>query len=165
MHELPRKVKVFIADTSYARYTFKTFVKPVFDAAALDYETVIGTKIAPHITELIAAGKREAESKMVAKPTSIMSRVFGTGSQASGAYDPIESYLKRKLYNADEDWVVVGNEAWKSCLTTLDESLRRTVENPVIDEHMAEEQPSEVSSIDIVLPKLAFVPGRNMVYI
>ncbi|KAI8926220.1 mitochondrial import inner membrane translocase subunit Tim54, partial [Entophlyctis helioformis] len=39
-NDLPRKVTVFIEPTYWARYWFKEYVKPVFDAAALDYDLV-----------------------------------------------------------------------------------------------------------------------------
>lgn len=98
----------------------------------------------------------------VSRP-SMFSRVFGRDNTAG--YDPIKSFMERKLYDSSEDIVVVGNEAWKMTLTSMDESLRRPIEAPEVEEFMEEELPSEVSSLDISIPKLAFIPGRNMVYL
>jgi hypothetical protein len=129
----------------------------------LDYETVVGDKISTHVSGLIKNGKVEAERRPIGKSgsSSLMSRVFGRGD--GGGYDPIRSFMERKVYDDEEDWVVIGNEGWRSTLSSLDQALRRPIEAPVLGEFMDEELPSDISSIDIKLPKLAFIPGRNMV--
>ncbi|KAJ3090560.1 mitochondrial import inner membrane translocase subunit tim54 [Quaeritorhiza haematococci] len=145
--ETPRKVVVFLAPSQYARYTFKEYVKPVFDAAALDYEFIeprTAGEVQKRIRELVWTGKEEAAAKMPTPAPEISttsstnsswrSRLFG-GSRTQNAtssfasqqiqppMDPIQAFMQRPKYNPEEGLIAVGPEAWGELLTGISEGF------------------------------------------
>ncbi|KAI9012899.1 inner membrane protein import complex subunit Tim54-domain-containing protein [Gaertneriomyces semiglobifer] len=162
-----RKVHVYVAPTHWARYWFKQYVKPVFDAAALDYEVV--EPKAPSLTrkavrESVWAGKDELRSRPV-----------------NHQYEPdplawLGNPLERPKYRPDEGLVAVGPNAWREILLGLNEGM--LAERPIViadetaasttsaettdstpQEALLELSPANIPAL--ALPSIGFISGKN----
>lgn len=109
VQDYPRKVLVLMADTSYASYTFNSYVKPVFDAAALDYEVITQPDISTSIESMIKSGSNEEEIRNAPPPKpSIWSSFW---SNKPPPFDPVARFLALPKYDPSCGLVAVGNGA------------------------------------------------------
>ncbi|TPX63287.1 hypothetical protein SpCBS45565_g06714 [Spizellomyces sp. 'palustris'] len=177
--EVPRKVKVYVAPTHWARYWFKQYIKPVFDSAALDYEVVepkVGGQIHHSVRDLIWAGKDEQ-------------RALPPGYRYEpNQYSALGNPLERPKYSADEGLIAVGPNAWREVLRGLKEGALAERPPPAAvtpvettpnadsqntdtpsdtpnDEATATPEPpldlSEHNLPSFPLPQLGYITGRN----
>ncbi|KAL2914194.1 mitochondrial import inner membrane translocase subunit tim54 [Polyrhizophydium stewartii] len=131
--ELPRKVVVYIEPTHWARYWFKEYVKPVFDAAALDYDLVEPS----HTAKIQAAARdvlwkaREMHADQLAKEEAKRAKAAyrRTWSGAISSYFYVDNDqdndallppgLRLPKYNPATGLVAVGPLAWRNMLLGL----------------------------------------------
>ncbi|KAI9192967.1 mitochondrial import inner membrane translocase subunit Tim54 [Polychytrium aggregatum] len=130
--ETPRKVLVYLAPSQWATYSFKEFVKPVFDAAALDYEILEPSK--PHIVrkamrELIWRGKEE----QIEREEKYRQAVLAAPKTWFGGRIPVELEEEDNpvlahsyRYSSRRALVAVGPEAWGELLAGLEEGSLST---------------------------------------
>ncbi|TPX30964.1 hypothetical protein SmJEL517_g05587 [Synchytrium microbalum] len=114
--ELPRRIQLYIAPSQFARYNFKEYVKPVFDAAALDYELIQPDdllKVQEHVKNYIWAGK--AEHRGYKTPSNV----------------PYNPYIPppRPAYDPTEGLVAVGRGAWRELMKGVNEACLTLGEN------------------------------------
>lgn len=115
--------------------------------------------IRSHILDLVAAGKREA----IPEPPPPSRGFMGLFSPSQKPpFDPIHAFRTRPVYNPKEDLVVVGHEAWIDTLESLDTACRTPLV-PALNEDGEIVLMDDVDNLGIALPKLAFIPGRNLV--
>ncbi len=156
IHDLPRKVLVYTAPSQYAAYNFKQFVKPVFDAAALDYELVLIEKsgdVHDKIRDLLWTAKDEAstrpelsiedtESSLKKKPRTWSEFLFGSSGNRMPPIDPIQEFLSRPKYSPHVALIAMGPEAW-------DEMMQGMLEG-CFSKRSSEQVSTEESSQDSV---------------
>ncbi|KAI8823596.1 mitochondrial import inner membrane translocase subunit Tim54 [Fimicolochytrium jonesii] len=137
--EVPRKVKVFVAPTHWARYWFKEYVKPVFDAAALDYEVIEpkdAGQVRQQVRDLIWKGKDEFR----ARPANYVYEANPYNSLALNV-------LSKPTYDAAEGLVAVGPNSWREVLRGLNEGAmsERGVVDVLLNEKAAAEATAEAA--------------------
>ncbi|KAH6569250.1 hypothetical protein BASA61_005888 [Batrachochytrium salamandrivorans] len=137
-HVLPRKVIVYIEPTHWARYWFKEYIKPVFDAAALDYDLVEPPHVATirdrarqviwkaremHNDQLLTAQqKRSADEKRRTLFGWIKSYFY-----VASEIDPLLSLppgLRLPKYDPSIGLVAVGPMVWRNVLLGITEGNR-----------------------------------------
>ncbi|KAJ3010031.1 mitochondrial import inner membrane translocase subunit tim54 [Thoreauomyces humboldtii] len=103
-----RKIRVYVAPTHWSRYWFKQYIKPVFDAAALDYDVVepkVAGLVRDQVRELIWTAKDESR-----RPPAPYNPMLGP-----------QTFLARPKYDPSEGLVAVGPNAWREVLRGLNE--------------------------------------------
>ncbi|KAI9100396.1 mitochondrial import inner membrane translocase subunit Tim54 [Phlyctochytrium arcticum] len=112
--ETPRKVKVFVPPTFWARYWFKQYVRPVFDDAALDYELIepkAPGQIVKSVREKLWTGKDEAAARK-ASGYKYEINPFGELAVELG---------KRPQYDPGVGLVAIGCNGWREVLRGVKE--------------------------------------------
>lgn len=127
-----RHVVVYLSPTIHSKDCFEEFVKPVFDAGALDYtipdNTTTISSIRDSVAESIWTGKdehlqdltrRRLEQQQKSKP-SLLSRIFSSSSKTTTP-SVIEEAMRNMMvkYRAEDGIVCVGPEAWGAVLKGL----------------------------------------------
>ncbi|TPX49987.1 hypothetical protein SeLEV6574_g01142 [Synchytrium endobioticum] len=125
--EVPRKIWVYLAPSQFARYNFNEYTKPVFDAAALDYEliqTEDHCNILERVKNHIWTGKAEAR---------------GLSKQPRQPYNP---YIPppRPVYSSNEGLVAMGRGAWREVLNGINDACLSLSEDEVKAIEMAEQR-------------------------
>jgi hypothetical protein len=111
-YESPSKALVLMVDSQYALNQFNKFVKPVFDAGALDYELVI-PKASGQLSLFMAdwIWKAKKEAKTLIYPTK-------TWWQWLTMSQPIP-FHQLDYANQKTMLVAFGQDAWSECLSGL----------------------------------------------
>ncbi|KAI8920283.1 inner membrane protein import complex subunit Tim54-domain-containing protein [Powellomyces hirtus] len=109
--DTPRRIRVYVAPTHWGRYWFKEYVKPVFDAAALDYEILepkVAGQVRDSVRELLWTGKDEHRAR-------------AASGHKYNPFTPPAPILERDKFDAGEGLVAVGPNAWREVLRGVSE--------------------------------------------
>ncbi|KAI9345135.1 inner membrane protein import complex subunit Tim54-domain-containing protein [Zopfochytrium polystomum] len=129
-HERARNVIVYLSPTQYSERCFNDFVKPVFDAAALDYTVISSTSNASlrtTVMESIWTGKEELEKERVkerekqrVRASSWVPRWTRREEQESS----VEKLLREIAiqYRPEDGLVAVGPEAWITVIKSVNDA-------------------------------------------
>ncbi|KAF9425530.1 mitochondrial import inner membrane translocase subunit tim54 [Entomortierella beljakovae] len=118
VQEMPRKVTVYIMPPPgdgihKTRHYFKAYIKPVFDAAALDYEVKEGNE--GDIREMVAADVRKRRQIAAGKAEAVVEQVMGT---------PV-------LKSVSDGIVVLGRVALSEVLKGYNDGCFQSLDDPV----------------------------------
>ncbi|KAJ3191373.1 mitochondrial import inner membrane translocase subunit tim54 [Irineochytrium annulatum] len=125
IHEMPRKVTVYVAPGEWSKSWFNDYVKPVFDAAGMDYDLVTPDRVGEArslVRELIWDGKKEHSAirsrPLPPKPSGWAAWLgFRPATDDFGLIGNILRDLEnRPKYVPEEGLVAVGPEAWTEML-------------------------------------------------
>ncbi|KAJ1567491.1 mitochondrial import inner membrane translocase subunit tim54 [Cladochytrium tenue] len=134
-HQRLRHVLVLLAPDQFARSCFDDFVKPVFDAGALDYTVVdaadavalrraVADRLWTGRDELAAAQQHDQQQRTAAAAASPWSpaRWF---ARAPAPEHPVERLLRdaAKVYRPEDALVAVGPEAWDAVLAGIHDGV------------------------------------------
>ncbi|KAJ3045674.1 mitochondrial import inner membrane translocase subunit tim54 [Rhizophlyctis rosea] len=157
--EMPRKVRVYLAHSQWAKWWFEQYVKPVFDAAALDYDIIQPKRpnqIRIQLRDHIWAGKSE------------FARGVGVG-QRYDPRNPTPNYtfiLDRPAYDPTEGVVAIGPNPWREVLRGLNEGcLANEPPKLPVTEDPQPEQELILSTSNIptfTLPAVGYIPARHL---
>ncbi|KAJ3226815.1 hypothetical protein HK099_004084 [Clydaea vesicula] len=122
------------SDGQYSKYVFSEFIKPIFDAAAIDYDLYEPRRegqVKEKIIELIQTGKEELEGKAkkkieeANKKKTLLEKMFGSWERKLTPQEQhMLSFMERPKYCVDQSLIAVGAEGWTELLEGLDTGLR-----------------------------------------
>ncbi|KAI8808946.1 inner membrane protein import complex subunit Tim54-domain-containing protein [Cladochytrium replicatum] len=134
----PRKLIVYLSPSEIARWSFKQHVKPVLDAAAIDYDVFDASrpgKIQENIRQRFFDGKalyQEQITAAKAAPQSAVSRMLGY-KPAEPIPEPLTPQELEK-FSHDVGIVAVGRDAWRELLNGVNEGSLGDPESLVVNE-------------------------------
>ncbi|RKP04036.1 hypothetical protein CXG81DRAFT_16463 [Caulochytrium protostelioides] len=118
----PRKITIYMADTSWAEHWFRLYVKPVLTMGAIDWDVVTVDHVAPAVEkaacELVWAGKDEAraEAAHAARATVVQKGWFGRERTVTLPVEPLYHFLNPRQFDSDCGVVAIGAVAWRNVL-------------------------------------------------
>ena len=182
VHLLPRKVVVFIEPSHWARYWFKEFVKPVFDAAALDYDLVEPKNVSnvqDSAMKIIWAAReqhkeqfRKSEEQRVKKNKRSLLAWASSYFYVTIPEAFVPPGLTRPKYDPSLGLVAVGPLVWRHLLLGIEDgSLTVPIEVNAADPVASQESnskpvPSSKSDLNLLpssveYPPLGFISGKD----
>ncbi|KAI8894899.1 inner membrane protein import complex subunit Tim54-domain-containing protein [Globomyces pollinis-pini] len=174
-NDRPRKVVVFLEPTGWSKYWFEEFVKPVFDAGALDYDLIDEdhpSLIVDKVKEVLWNAKESFIEEN--RPVAVQSKSWFAGySQQSMIdkqqvmYDKMYPHLKKVKYDQSMSLIAIGPNAWKHILYGVIEGSYTSRPIEVVPEVMPDAMASDKIALDDVnlphpsveYPVLGFIPS------
>ncbi|KAI8844740.1 inner membrane protein import complex subunit Tim54-domain-containing protein [Chytridium lagenaria] len=154
-HEMPRKVSVYISSGDWPRYWFTEYVKPVFDAAALDYD-LIEPKKAGQVRAMLrdriwdgrdelSRRRKEDEDKRRSSRRSTWSFMGQTMSDEDLGLmgNVLRDLSLRPKYDIKEGIIAIGPEAWRETLQGLNDGCVAPRAYPYTDRELFAMLPPE----------------------
>ncbi|KAJ3217704.1 mitochondrial import inner membrane translocase subunit tim54 [Dinochytrium kinnereticum] len=168
-HELPRKISVYISPGDWSKYWFTEYVKPVFDAAGLDYDLIDCRKAGQvraivrdklwDAKEEMARRRREEEERRL-RPQRRSWSMFGRSGyddEDLGLMGNVLRELERRpKYDSKEGQVAVGPEAWREMLQGLNDGCAA----PRVYAYTDDELRSVISS-EPIIPSFGENPDKS----
>ncbi|KAJ3104854.1 mitochondrial import inner membrane translocase subunit tim54 [Phlyctochytrium planicorne] len=167
--ELPRRVIVFISPGDFPRYWFNEYVKPVFDAAGLDYElhdVRKGGQTRKIVRDHIWDGKEELTKKLLEDQAKRTRQLASRGSWFRPRDEDVDLGLignvlrdleRRPKYDSTEGLIAVGPEAWTEVLQGLNDGCVAPRVPSLTDAEARLKLPPEP-----VLPKAGENPSKQL---
>ncbi|KAI8813694.1 mitochondrial import inner membrane translocase subunit Tim54 [Cladochytrium replicatum] len=134
----PRKLIIYLSPSEIARWSFKQHVKPVLDAAAIDYDVFDASrpgKIQENVRQRFFDGKALYQKQIAsAKPAqqSTLSRMLGY-KPAEPIPEPLTP-MELEKFSHDVGIVAVGRDAWRELLNGVNEGSLGDPESLVVNE-------------------------------
>ncbi|KAJ3411986.1 hypothetical protein HDV05_001415 [Chytridiales sp. JEL 0842] len=142
--EAPRKVRVYLAPSDNATTWFNNFVKPVFDAAGLDYQVTEPVKtgsVRAAVRDLIWTGKEELAQRQQkdkefadAVKKAKASWLIPVPQSPTVLETVMDSYDIK--YRSSEGLVAVGPEAWTEMLQGLNDGCLTERVGPISNDDL-----------------------------